>query len=144
LVHTRNCSTLIAELECSVKSWTMNPLDISPEEFVRLSERVVRIAAAYLQEIDSRSIVPAEGGAEIERLYRTELPEQGLAREAVDQLASVVRHSRAQNGRFYGYVLGSGDPVAAVADILCSVLNQNVTAWRSSPAAVSIEKTGVD
>ena len=29
---------------------------------------------------------------------------------------------------------------AAVADLLCSVLNQNVTAWRSSPSAVTIEK----
>ncbi len=72
------------------------------------------------------------------------MPEQGLAGKAADQLAGVVQHSRAQNGRFYGYVLGSGDPVAAVADILCSVLNQNVTAWRSSPAAVTIEKTVVD
>ncbi|HWJ19184.1 MAG TPA: hypothetical protein VNR65_10700, partial [Geobacterales bacterium] len=60
----------------------MNLLDISPDEFVRLSERVVGIAADYLRGIDSRSIVPAEGGAEIEKLYRTELPEQGLAGKA--------------------------------------------------------------
>jgi hypothetical protein len=31
-------------------------------------------------------------------------------------------------------------PFAAVADLLCSVLNQNVTAWRSSRSAVTIEK----
>jgi aromatic-L-amino-acid decarboxylase len=40
-------------------------------------------------------------------------------------------------------VLGSGEPVAAVADLLGSVLNQNVTAWRSSPAAVTLERTVV-
>jgi aromatic-L-amino-acid/L-tryptophan decarboxylase len=51
----------------------------------------------------------------------------------------VVRHSRAQNSRFFGYVLGSAEPAAVAADLLCSVLNQNVTAWRSSPAAVTIE-----
>jgi aromatic-L-amino-acid/L-tryptophan decarboxylase len=49
--------------------------------------------------------------------------------EAIQGLADVVRHSRVQNGRFFGYVLGSGDPVAAATDLLCSVLNQNVTAW---------------
>lgn len=122
----------------------MNPLDLTPEEFVRLSERVVNVAADYLREIDSRSIVPNEGGEEIERFYRTAIPEEGLADGALDELVDVVRHSRAQNGRFFGYVLGSGDPVAAVTDILCSVLNQNVTAWRSSPAAVTLEKTVVD
>ena len=46
-----------------------------------------------------------------------------------------------QNGRFFGYVLGSGEPVGAVADLLASVLNQNVTAWRSGPAAVMVEQT---
>src|SRR2546430_1218289 len=48
--------------------------------------------------------------------------------------------SRAPTPRFYGYVLGSGEPVAALADLLASVLNQNVTAWRAAPAAVSIER----
>jgi glutamate/tyrosine decarboxylase-like PLP-dependent enzyme len=40
-------------------------------------------------------------------------------------------------------VLGSAEPVAVAADLLASALNQNVTAWRSSPAAVAIEKTVV-
>ena len=55
----------------------------------------------------------------------------------------MIDSSRAQNGRFFGYVLGSGEPVGATADLLASVLNQNVTAWRSGPAAVMIEKTVV-
>ena len=33
---------------------------------------------------------------------------------------------------------------AMTADLLCSVLNQNVTAWRSAPAAVTIERIVVD
>jgi aromatic-L-amino-acid/L-tryptophan decarboxylase len=58
-------------------------------------------------------------------------------------LQTVLSQSRANNGRFFGYVLGSGEPVAALADLLASVANQNVTAWRSSPAAVTIERTVV-
>ena len=122
----------------------MNPLDITPEEFRRLSARVLEIAAEYLKGMDARSIPPAGTGAELERLYRTPLPEAGLPAEALRGLEDVARHSRAQNGRFFGYVLGSGEPAAAAADLLCSVLNQNVTAWRSAPAAVTLERTVVD
>lgn len=122
----------------------MNPLDIRPEEFRRLSARVLEIAADYLQDMDARPIPPADTGAELERLYRTPLPEAGLPEEALRGLEDVARHSRAQNGRFFGYVLGSGEPASAVADLLCSVLNQNVTAWRSAPAAVTLERTVVD
>jgi aromatic-L-amino-acid decarboxylase len=122
----------------------MNPLDISPKEFRRLSERVTEIAADYLTGLDARAIPPAGTGAEIDSLFRTALPESGLADEAVAALSEVANRTRAQNGRFFGYVLGSGEPVAAVADLLCSVLNQNVTAWRSAPAAVTLERTVVE
>jgi glutamate/tyrosine decarboxylase-like PLP-dependent enzyme len=59
---------------------------------------------------------------------------------ALDDLVKVIDTSRAQGPRFFGYVLGSAEPVAAGADLLASVLNQNVTAWRSAPAAVSLEQ----
>ena len=121
----------------------MNPLEIPTDEFRRLAERVTKLAAEYLEGLDSQPISPAIGGGETARLFRTSLPEQGLAEEAFQELPDVMKFSRAQNGRFFGYVLGSGEPVAAVADLLASVLNQNVTAWRSGPAAVTIEKTVV-
>ena len=63
-----------------------------------------------------------------------------MGEEALRELQEVVGNSRAQNGRFFGYVLGSGEPVGATAEILASVLNQNGTAWRSGPACATIEK----
>jgi aromatic-L-amino-acid decarboxylase len=119
----------------------MNSLEISPEQFRRLADRVTELAAEYLQQLDSQSISPPISGPASERLFATALPERGLAEEALNQLQDVMKLSRAQNGRFFGYVLGSGEPVAALADLLASILNQNVTAWRSGPAAVMIEKT---
>ena len=121
----------------------MNPLEISSEQFRRMAEHVAKLAADYLQDLDSRSITPGSSGKETEALFRTELPESGLGEGALRGLEDVIKHSRAQNGRFFGYVLGSGEPVGATADLLASVLNQNVTAWRSAPAAVAIEKTVV-
>ena len=39
--------------------------------------------------------------------------------------------------------MGSGEPIAAAADLLASVLNQNVTAWRSGPSAATVERVVV-
>jgi aromatic-L-amino-acid/L-tryptophan decarboxylase len=51
---------------------------------------------------------------------------------------------RAPTGPRLPYVLGSGDPIGALGDLYASVLNQNVTAWRSAPAAVAIERTVIE
>jgi glutamate/tyrosine decarboxylase-like PLP-dependent enzyme len=121
----------------------MNPLEISPDQFQLLADRVTRLAAEYLENLDALPISPRTNGEETLHLFRTPLPEQGVGEEALAVLPEVVKRSRVQNGRFFGYVLGSGEPVGAVADLLASVLNQNVTAWRSGPAAVTIEQTVV-
>lgn len=121
----------------------MKSLEISPDEFRRLAEKVTQLTADYLRDLDSRSISPPTTGEETERVFRTPLNEHGLGAEALNGLQDVIEHSRAQNGRFFGYVLGSGEAVAAVADMLASVLNQNVTAWRSAPAATTLERTVV-
>src|SRR5579864_4658757 len=122
----------------------MNPLEISAAEFRRLVEQVTDLAANYLETLDNRPIAPPTNGAETDRLFRGPLPEKGSGPEALRTLDEVIQHSRVQNGRFFGYVLGSGEPISAAADLLASVLNQNVTAWRSGPAAVTIEHTVVD
>ena len=118
----------------------MKPIDISPGEFQQLADCVVKIATDYLKGLDSSAIPPEGTGPEIDQVFRSPIPEKGLREEALSSLRDVVRYSRAQNGRFFGYVLGSGEPAAATMDLLCSVLNQNVTAWRSGPAAVTLER----
>ena len=122
---------------------SVTPLEISPEDFRRLALRVANLAAGYLETLDDLPVAPRTSGEESESVFRQPLPEQGMSEAALDQLSEVLRLSRAPSPRFYGYVLGSGDPVGATADLLASVLNQNVTAWRSGPAAVTIERTVV-
>ena len=121
----------------------MNALEISSSQFRHLAERVAKLTADYLDQVDSVSVAPAITGERSLRLFDAILPEQGIGEAAFDDLPEVLRSSRAPNGRFFGYVLGSGEPVAATADLMASVLNQNVTAWRSGPAAVMIERTVV-
>src|SRR6202040_3209149 len=106
----------------------MKPLELSPEHFRALAADVIALSA---------------DGAETERLFGEEVPEHGMGDRAFDTLSDVMAHSRAENGRFFGYVKGSGEPVAALGDLVTSILNQNTTAWPSSPAAVTIERTVV-
>ena len=46
--------------------------------------------------------------------------------------------------RMFGYVQSPGTPLAAFADLLASTLNANLTAWRSAPAPVDLERLTID
>jgi aromatic-L-amino-acid/L-tryptophan decarboxylase len=120
-----------------------NPLAVSSDEFRRLSAVVAELAAHFLDSLDTRRIFPETSGQETERLFAQKSPEQGMGESAFSALREVIAHSRAQNGRFYGYVQGPGEPIAALGDLAASVLNQNMTAWRSAPAEITIERTVV-
>ena len=121
----------------------MRPLEISEEQFRHLAAEVVDLSAECLASLDRTAIFPQTSGAKTEELFALELPERGMGNAALAGLREVMEHSRSQNGRFFGYVQGPGEPVSALGDLFASVLNQNMTAWRSSPAGVTIERTVV-
>ena len=95
-------------------------LDVSADDFGRLAERVVGEAKDYLERLDESPIRPASSGAETVELFSGPLPEEGLGAAALDDLRAVADHSRTGNGRFFGYVMGSGEPVAALGDLFAS------------------------
>ena len=121
----------------------MNPVELSPQQFRDLANEIVKLTAEYLSTLPERNVFPSTSGKETEQLFAEAFPEQGLGKNALAAIANVIAHSRAQNGRFFGYVQGSSEPVAIAGDFLASALNQNMTAWRSSPAGVTIERTVV-
>ncbi|HEV2271867.1 MAG TPA: aminotransferase class V-fold PLP-dependent enzyme [Steroidobacteraceae bacterium] len=118
----------------------MSALDVSPEEFQSLAARVTDLATRFLADLPTLPSYPNVSGQQTRERFGAPLPESGLKGAALEMLEDVVAMIRPPSPRFYGYVLGSGEPVAALGDLLASILNQNVTAWRSSPAAVAIEK----
>ncbi len=119
----------------------MSALEIPIEQFHSLAEQILQLATDFLSTLESRRTFPQTSGEQLKGALCGPAPEQGLGQRALDDLRLVLENSRPPSPRFFGYVLGSGEPVAAAADLLASVLNQNVTAWRSSPAAVTIEHT---
>src|ERR1700747_1306365 len=121
----------------------MNSLEISNDDFRRLAAEVVALSTEYLSALDARSIFPNTSGTETEQVFSLDPPEQGMGDRALADLRQVMERARAQNGRFFGYVQGAGEPVAAPGDLFRSVINQSMTARRPSPAGVPIERTVV-
>ena len=103
----------------------MTALQLSPSDFRTLAARVTALAADYLAGLEQRPTFPQVSGEESLEPFSDALPEKGLGPAALAGLHEVLKSSRPPSPRFFGYVLGSGEPVAALADLLTSVLNQN-------------------
>ncbi|MDQ6913923.1 MAG: pyridoxal-dependent decarboxylase [Verrucomicrobiota bacterium] len=125
----------------------MSPLDPSREEILRWGNETVAWMADYLSTIRDRPVYPHNTSAEIRARLDSTLAEEGVPFENL--LAAfrddIIPLSR-QNGhpRMFGYVQAPGVAIAAFADLLASTLNANLTAWRSAPAAVEVERLTID
>ncbi|MBW3567243.1 MAG: aminotransferase class V-fold PLP-dependent enzyme, partial [Proteobacteria bacterium] len=88
-------------------------------------------------------VVSPVRGPELDARLDRALPETGAAFTDVfrEFEETIAKHCRA-NGhqRFFAYVSASADPAGMVAELLAAAMNQNVTAWRSSPGAAGVER----
>lgn len=121
----------------------MNPLVLSDADYRAVFDQVAQLSLDYLARVDELPSFPRVSGEQTVTTFAQPLPEEGLGPAALDQLNQVIEIVRPCGPRFFGYVLGSGEPIAAAADFVASVLNQNLTAWRSSPSGMTIERTVV-
>lgn len=121
----------------------MTRLELSPQQYRKLAHRAADLTADFLQHLPGMRTFPETSGHDSTAAFDRPLAAQGLGEAAFDDLAKVLEMSRPPSPRFFGYVLGSGEPVAAVGDLVASVMNQNVTSWRSGPSCATIERTVV-
>lgn len=122
----------------------MRSLALSPETFRTLAHNFTGFAADYLENLPQLPSYPPDiKGEQTELLFGGDIPLEGIGAAAFDSLPTVFEHSRPASPRFFGYVFGSGEPVGALGEFAASVLHQNATAWRSAPAAITIERTVV-
>src|SRR3954462_13531860 len=120
------------------------PLALSSEHFRALAHSLSDFTADYLERLPSARSYPENlHGAEIEQLFSTDIPVDGMGGAAFDLLPDIFQNSRPATPRFFGYVFGSGEPIAALGQCASAVLPQNATAWRSGPSANAIERTVV-
>src|SRR5256885_951465 len=124
-----------------------NLLDPSPEQIRSWANAAVEVMADYLGTIRDRRVYPSTSSRQIRERLDSSLPEEPVN---FDELLHTFRNTLIElsrhNGhpRMFGYVQAPGTAIAALADLLASTLNANLTAWRSAPAAVEIERLTID
>ena len=124
-----------------------SPLDPSAEEIRRWGNAAVAAMAEYLGSIRDRRVYPQTTAREIREKLERDLPESGVDFERLlETFREVIVPMSRHNGhpRMFGYVQAPGTALAAIADLLASTLNANLTAWRSAPAAVEVERLTID
>src|SRR5439155_3796411 len=95
----------------------MNPLEIEPQELRRLLEQAAGLTAEYWESLPALPAYPNTSAEKLEKLFSSELPELGAGAEVFKDFEKIAANIRPGNGRFFGYVLGSGDPIGAIADL---------------------------
>jgi aromatic-L-amino-acid/L-tryptophan decarboxylase len=122
-------------------------LDPPTEEIRRWGNSAVETVADYLGSIRERRLYPQTTSSQIRQQLEPSLPEQGADFETLlDHFRDVIVASSRHNAhpRMLGYVQAPGTAIAAFADLLASMLNANLTAWRSAPAAVELERLTIN
>jgi len=119
-------------------------LDLAGEELRALLSGVTALAAKEIEAAREGPVFVAPPSAE--RLHELldadgALPDDGESLEALlDMCASLLAAGRRTAPTFFGYIQSPPSPVGIAADLLASAADQNVTAWRSAPAATQVER----
>jgi len=123
------------------------PLDLTAEEFSAAAADVAEAIAAFREGTGRESVLAHPDPDDLASTLRSPLPVEGtpiadLIRECRDKILPFGR--RNDSPRFFGYVCSGGSDAGALADFLASGVNQNVTAWRSAPAATELERLVIE
>ncbi len=122
-------------------------LDPSADEICDWGNSVIELMADYLGDLRDRRVYRHMSSREIRGRLDGALPAKGTDFDGLLKVfrETIIPFSR-QNAhpRMFGYVQSPGTPLAAFADLLASTLNANLTAWRSAPAPVELERLTID
>src|SRR5438477_2050709 len=122
-------------------------LDPSADEIRDWGNSVIQLMIDYLRTLRDRGVYRHMFSRKIRNRLDAALPTKG---NNFDGLLKVFREDiipfSRQNAhpRMFGYVQSPGTPLAAFADLLASMLNANLTIWRSAPAPVELERLTID
>ncbi|HEX9919197.1 MAG TPA: aminotransferase class I/II-fold pyridoxal phosphate-dependent enzyme [Pyrinomonadaceae bacterium] len=120
-------------------------LDITDAALADLAARAVELVSDYFRGVSASPVLRQRTARELAAQFDAPLP---VAPDPLDEVFADCRRifegsRHSGHPRFFGYVASPSTPVGAFADLIASALNQNVPAWRSSPAATHVEQTVV-
>ena len=121
----------------------MARLELSSQDLSAAMDRSFALVREFWETLPRRSAFHGTTGQETQRLFARAWAEEGRGVDVLDDFKLIADRSRPPGGRFFAYVLGSNEQIGALGEFLAAALHQNVTAWRSGPAAVAVERTVV-
>jgi glutamate/tyrosine decarboxylase-like PLP-dependent enzyme len=124
-----------------------SPLNPSTSEIRKWGAAAIETMVDYHDSIRDRRVYPQTTSRQIRERLDHALPEEAVPFSKLletfnDVIVAMSRHN--SHPRMFGYVQAPGIALAAISDLLASTLNANLTAWRSAPAAVEIERLTID
>lgn len=122
-------------------------LDVDPEEMKAAAIEIARLIAAWREGRDAAPVLERPDEGRLLDSLRSPLPVLGSPLpEILDEFREKILPFARRNDspRFFGYICSGGSDAGVLADFLASGVNQNVTAWRSAPAAAEIERLVIE
>jgi len=116
-------------------------IELTLEERNELARAAIDWVLEYFSAQSTLPVYPTVSAKDLSARLTSPLPLEPLEiTKVMSEVRDVVEFSR-HNGhpRMFGYVQSSASFAGVMGDLLASALNQNVTSWRSAPAATTIE-----
>src|SRR5579864_8450116 len=112
-------------------------------EFRDSGYKVVNLLADYLEHIEEKRVFPDVDPWTVNRLFEEPLPQHPSSPDSV--LAEVEEKllpycTNVGHPGYMGLITPSPNPVGAIADFICSAINQNVGAYSIGPSSVAMER----
>ena len=117
--------------------------DLGPDEFRELGYRTVDLIADYNEHIGEFPVYVQADPEQVAAAFEEPLPEDGEDPDAIlDTVEESVIPYATHNPspRYFGFVMGSGTPLAPLADAIAATINMNVGAWHPAPSATEVER----
>ena len=126
-------------------SHRQSSLELPDDVWQEFASQAQLFVTDYLKSIPNLPVFPQTKVDELGDCLSGQLPRQGTSVGDIMNECRAIRDASRHSGhpRFFGYVASSASPVGVIGDFVASALNQNLTAWRSSPAATDVERTVV-
>lgn len=112
-------------------------------EFRNSGHKIVDLLADYLENIENERVFPDVQPRTLNQLFAEALPENPSSSDAIfSELEEKLFPYCTNVGHpgYMGLITPSPTPIGALADFICSTLNQNVGAYSIGPSSVAMER----
>lgn len=117
--------------------------ELDTDEFRELGYRTVDLIADYYEQIEDRPVYLQADPEDVVAAFEEPLPEEGQDPERIlDAVEECVIPYATHNPspRYFGFVMGSGTPLAPLADAIAATVNMNTGGWHPAPSGTEVER----